>query len=225
MKLDQLLDKLNISALRELIESDTVYESRMLKIAFTDLDIIGMPALELYRLHFALFHTLYTLQNEYVDDRKYLHVHFMRTGVFDYPAHDRCAYFNDETMTFCGHTNIKSSNHCSHHSEQLGDDAIESLSLKYFYLDKRNYDKLDSVTAESLLSGAWEILSSENSLNDAYLTLGLHGHENSRTVKMRFRELCKKYHPDNGGDRDKFMDINRSYRLINKWLQEATNLT
>ncbi|PLX66216.1 MAG: hypothetical protein C0603_12470 [Denitrovibrio sp.] len=225
MKLDQLLEKINIPALKELIESETVYESKMMKMVFDDIDIISMPAIELYRLHFALFHALYTLQNEYVNDGKYLHIHFMQTGVFDYPADNKCAYFDKETMTFCGQANIDNSSHCALHSEQLGDDAIESLSLKYFYLDKQNYDKLDSVTAESLLSGAWEILSSENSLNDAYLALGLHGHENSQTVKIRFRELCKKYHPDNGGDRDKFMDINRSYRLIIKWLKEATSLS
>ena len=224
MTLDSLIDHIDIKALKELIENDTVYESKMIKAAFSDADIIKMPAIELYRLHFALFHILYTLQNEYVSDGKYLHVHFMGTGVFDYPS-DTCAYFDEKTMSFCGHPVSVGQAHCTIHTEQLGDDKLESLSLKYFYLDKSNYDKLDSVTAESLLSGAWEVLSAEFSLNDAYLALGLHGHENAKTVKMKFRELCKEHHPDQGGDRDEFMNVNRAYRMIVKWLENSSHLT
>jgi hypothetical protein len=224
MKLDELLAQIDATALRKMIESDTVYESHMLKAAFNAVDIINMPAVELYRLHFALFHTLYHMQNEYAHTGKYLHVHFMRTGLFDYPPADKCAYFDDDKMSFCCAPVDDDSNHCTPHSEQLGDSALESISLKYFYLDKTNYDKLDSVTAENLLSGAWEVLSSENSMDDAYRTLGLHGFENIRTVKIRFREMCKKYHPDQGGCQDKFMDINRSYRMITSWLQQTASL-
>jgi len=70
MTLDSLIDQIDIKALKELIENDTVYESKMIKAAFSDADIIKMPSIELYRLHFALFHILYTLQNEYVSDGK-----------------------------------------------------------------------------------------------------------------------------------------------------------
>lgn len=224
MTLDSLLSRIYKTALKELIENDTVYESKMIKAAFPDASIIGMEAVELYRLHFALMNYLYKLQNEYVNTGKYLHVHFMRTGVFDYPA-DGCAYFDEQSMSFCGHSVAEDRHHCIAHSEQLGDDRLESLSLKYFYLDKSNFDKLDGVTAESLLSGAWEVLSSEFSLNDAYLALGLSGHENLKTVKMRFRDLCKEHHPDQGGDRDRFMNINRSYRMVTKWLEDSKNLS
>lgn len=197
----------------------------MIKAAFKDADILKMTALELYRHHFALFHVLYTMQNEYVKDGKYLYVHFMRTGVFDYPDISECAYFDTVTMSFCRNPVVSGGQHCALHNEQLGDDRLESLSLKYFYLDAENYAKLDSVTAESLLSGAWEILSSGFSLDDAYRSLGLHGHENLRTVKMRFRDLCKKYHPDQGGDKDKFMTVNRAYRMVSKWLEQSGSLS
>jgi len=225
MKFEELLNSINVGALKTLIENDTVFESKMMKASFPDIDIIKMPAIELYRLHFVLFHILYSLQNEYAKADKYLYVHFMRTTVLDYPDKKSCAYFNEKTMSFCYLPVSEKGNHCHQHNEHLGDLALESLSLKYFYLDKSNYDKLDSVTAESLLSGAWEILSNEFSLNDAYLHLGLHGHENMRTIKMRFRELCKTHHPDNGGDKNKFMTINRSYRMLTKWLTEANHLT
>jgi len=224
MKLDSLLAEIDIDTLKSIIEAEVVYESKLMKKLFKDIDIVRMPAVELYRFHFALFHTLYKLQNEYVEKGKYLHAHFMRIGVFDYPEKGKCAYFHDDTMTFCGHDVANGAQHCPLHSEQLGDASVESLSLKYFYLDKENYDRLDSVTAESLLSGAWEILSSDNSLDDSYRKLGLHGHENSQTVKIRFRELCKKHHPDQGGNVDLFMDINRAYRFVIKWLENSTTL-
>ncbi|ADD67754.1 heat shock protein DnaJ domain protein [Denitrovibrio acetiphilus DSM 12809] len=225
MTLENLLTQLDTDALKDLIETETVYESKMLKTSFSDISITGMPAVELYRLHFALFHKLYKLQNEYAEIGKYLHVHFMRTGVFDYPGKGQCAYFHDETMSFCGEAVADGSEHCALHNELLGDTAVESISLKYFYLDGKNYDRLNSVTAESLLSGAWEILSSENNLDDSYRTLGLYGHENSRTVKTRFHELCKKHHPDQGGNVEKFMNINRAYRFVIKWLEDSAQLS
>lgn len=225
MELDSLICKIDTEALKKLIESDTVYESVMLKTAFPGIKIIGMEAVELYRHHFALFNFLYTLQKEYAEDRKYLHVHFMRTGVFGYPPEDKCAYFDEISMSFCESPVADNFHHCPTHSRQLGDDKLESLSLKYFYLDGANFSKLDSVTAESLLNGSWEVLSSEFSLNDAYLAMGLSGHENIRTVKMRFRELCKKHHPDSGGDRDTFMNVNRSYRMIIKWLENSEHIS
>jgi len=216
-----ILTKLNTEALISEIERGDAMESRMLKAAFGDIDIVGMPAVELYRLHFALFHKLYSLQNEYCEKGRYLHVHFMKTELFDYPKKGKCAYFEDSVKGFCREDIQENSSHCEHHTEILGDEALESLSLKYFYLDAENYKKLDSVTAESLLSGAWEILSGKDSLEDAYLKLGLRGYENDKTVKLRFRELCKIEHPDYGGCRERFIDINRAYRLITRWQKSS----
>ena len=224
MTLKEIIAGADSHALRELVAGECVYESRMIKAAFPGAEILKMPAVELYRLHFALFHMLYNMQNEYASEGKYLHVHFMRTGVFEYPPDGCCAFFDEVSMSFCEEPSVKNSSHCSVHSHQLGDSMLESLSLKYFYLDGSNYDRLDSVSAESLLSGAWEILSGDFSINDAYLTLGLHGHENSASVKIRFRELCKKYHPDQGGSKDRFMDVNRAYRMIMKWLEQSADI-
>jgi len=33
-------------------------------------------------------------------------------------------------------------------------------------------------------------------------------------IKRRFRELAKRYHPDNGGDRSKFMDLMEEYKNL-----------
>lgn len=226
MKLNDLIKTINTNKLKALIEAEPVYESKMLKTAFNDIVILNMPAIELYRLHFALFHLLYKLQDEYVRMGKYLYIHFMRTSVFDYPEIGECTFFDEADTSFCKHETADGERHCRLHMDKLGTGSLESLSQKYFYLDETNFDKLDSVTAESLLSGAWEILNSDFSINNAYLNLGLHGHENIQTIKkMRFRDLSKKHHPDNGGDKDKFMTINRSYRMLIKWLEEAHNLS
>lgn len=64
----------------------------------------------------------------------------------------------------------------------------------------------------------------ENGISDAQayqpdiLTqLGLNYDADIDAVKKRFRELAKKYHPDVGGDSEKFIDLMENYRkLIDK---------
>ena len=46
-------------------------------------------------------------------------------------------------------------------------------------------------------------------------TLGLIGLENKSSIKTRYLELSKKYHPDmKDGSDEKFQEINKAYKLI-----------
>lgn len=44
--------------------------------------------------------------------------------------------------------------------------------------------------------------------------LGLSFDADSNALKMRFRELAKKYHPDKGGDEASFIDMMEKYRKL-----------
>jgi DnaJ-class molecular chaperone len=44
--------------------------------------------------------------------------------------------------------------------------------------------------------------------------LGLPYDADKNTIKKRFRELAKKYHPDTGGDSMKFIQLMESYRKL-----------
>ena len=44
--------------------------------------------------------------------------------------------------------------------------------------------------------------------------LGLSAYANSQDIKRRYRELAKKYHPDHGGDAEKFIELLGVYERL-----------
>ena len=62
------------------------YESSALKSVYDLKNVSDLLPIELYRYHFALFTMLYQLQDTYYKQKKYLHVHFMRSFLTNYPC-------------------------------------------------------------------------------------------------------------------------------------------
>ena len=66
-------------------------------------------------------------------------------------------------------------------------------------------------------------------MNNPYKILGLKKDASDNEIKAAYRKLSKKYHPDHGGDKDKFNEICQAYKiLINEQLRieyaEATSI-
>lgn len=51
-------------------------------------------------------------------------------------------------------------------------------------------------------------------MEDYYQILGVPENADDETIKKAFRELAKKYHPDRGGDAEKFKKIVEAYRVL-----------
>jgi curved DNA-binding protein CbpA len=51
-------------------------------------------------------------------------------------------------------------------------------------------------------------------MEDYYQILGVPENADEETIKKAFRELAKKYHPDRGGDAEKFKKIVEAYRVL-----------
>ena len=49
---------------------------------------------------------------------------------------------------------------------------------------------------------------------DYYKILELDRNASDSEIKKKYRELCKKYHPDKGGDENKFKEINEAYSVL-----------
>ena len=49
---------------------------------------------------------------------------------------------------------------------------------------------------------------------DPYIILGASENDSNDVIKDKFRKLAKKYHPDKGGDTEKFIQINEAYTKI-----------
>lgn len=51
-------------------------------------------------------------------------------------------------------------------------------------------------------------------MENYYQILGIPENADDETIKKAFRELAKKYHPDRGGDAEKFKKIVEAYRVL-----------
>ena len=47
-----------------------------------------------------------------------------------------------------------------------------------------------------------------------YKVLGVSSSATKEECKKAYRRLCAKYHPDNGGDKDKFDEVNKAWNMI-----------
>jgi len=195
------------------------YESRLLKLAFPDMDIARSKPLALYQHHFILFHLLYRLQEDFYQKGQYLHIHFMRTCLTDYPPIGTCRQYDEHTGLFCGAGCDDQKHYCPFHLEKIGETEIDALSLKYFYLDTENYYQFDEETAEAFINGAWEILAHYDQYRESFKILGISETFDIQAIKKRFRELAKQHHPDMKSSTgiscgEQFNEINRAYQFL-----------
>lgn len=198
-----------------------LYESELLRAAFNIESVSALDSLALYQYHFVLFYHLYQLQEEFYKENIYLHIHFMRTKLTPYPKKGLCRHYDAESGLFCGaEVGAGERYYCPFHFERIGDSEVEALSMKYFYLDRANFDDLDAERAEKFVNGTWEVLGHYKEMEQSFRILGLPITENIELVKRRFKELAREYHPDITGLSDgRFSEINSAYRLIMKLIK------
>ncbi|KPA10042.1 heat shock protein DnaJ domain-containing protein [Candidatus Magnetomorum sp. HK-1] len=195
--------------------SEPCYESTLLRIAYPDINIVQCNTLELYQHHFILFHHLYHLQEKFAQKGQYLHVHFMRTQVLDYPAPGHCRFFDELYHKFCNESCDSSGNYCAFHRRKVGETELDALSIRYFYLDINNYYKLDEKTAELFVKGTWEILANYDLYKESFNILKISETSDIGHIKRSFRKLAKEHHPDHGAESaERFYKINNAYQLL-----------
>lgn len=218
---DKQLESINTDKIRDFLLSRQTpcYESELMKLAIPEFDIADAAPLALYQNHFILFHILYRLKDEFYEERKYLHIHFMRTSLADYPPEGKCRFFEEHTGMFCG-TPCGGKGFCEFHSAKSRENELDELSDKYFYFDRKNFNALDAETAKAFIDGTWEILAHYNDYEKSFAVLGLPRSAGITDVKKKFRTLAKKFHPDHGEEsHEKFNEINRAYRLLMKLMR------
>ena len=213
----ECLAAINRAELRRFLASlrEPCYESQLLKIAFPEFEIFRAAPLALYQHHFALFHLLYQLQEEFYRDGQYLFIHFMRTMLLPYPSDGQCRFFHEQLAAFCRAACLDGKAYCAYHADMLGDAALDELSMKYFYADAGNFSKLDEETATAFLNGTWEILNHYDVYQESFRVLNLPETSNIDLIKKTFKRLAREHHPDmSQTSRDKFVEINNAYQFL-----------
>jgi hypothetical protein len=179
------------------------------------MEISHSEPLTLYQNHFLLFHVLYRLQETFYQEGKYLFIHFMRTMVVPYPEERCCRFYEELLGRFCQAACPPEQQYCEFHANQLGDTALDELSLRYFYLDQENFYTLDEKMATAFIDGTWEILAHYDEYQKSFKILGLPETADLPMIKKRFRKLAKEFHPDRGAQSNhQFHEINNAYQLL-----------
>jgi hypothetical protein len=84
----------------------------------------------------------------------------------------------------------------------MGHEKLKEVLDEYLYLVYFEYFKENGIIIEGMYDV--ELLSS----------LGLPADSSIETIKSKFRELAKKYHPDLGGDSSKFRELVNTYKKL-----------
>jgi hypothetical protein len=85
---------------------------------------------------------------------------------------------------------------------EMDREKLKEVFDEYFYHVYFQYYKENGITAEGMYD------------NTLLSNLGLPLNSSMETIKSKFRELAKKYHPDLGGDSEKFIELVKAYKKL-----------
>lgn len=213
----ELMNQLRLTALTDFLEKQRtpVWECELMQIALPEANLLHGTTLDMYRWHFVLFNALYRLMPEFSRRGLYLHIHFMRTCVQEYPEPSLCQYFDDELTGFCRVPCAGSTQWCDFHADRIDETAVDWLSDRYFYLDTTNFMALSAENADKFIAGAWNLLQNHADYMQCLKVMGLPEGVSVDILKKRFRHLAKTLHPDiNPVHHEEFARINSAYRRL-----------
>ena len=144
--------------------------------------------LALFRLNWMMMNALYQLQLDFLDDGLLLNISTLDIYLESLPDTQRSA------------------------TQQ----AISQQALRNYYLDWQNFSETTLEEVQAILDGVWQDYISTDQQAMAYQTLGLEPTKDSRLIRITYRKLANQYHPDKGGDPDRFMAIREAYEVLKK---------
>ena len=144
--------------------------------------------LALFRLNWMMMNALYQLQLDFIDDGLLLTVSTLDIHLSSLPENSQAATEQD----------------------------LSHQPLRNYYLDWDNFSETTVEEVKAMLEGVWQDYISTDDQHKAYETLGLNPSTDKRTIRITYRKLAHQYHPDKGGDSEKFMAIRHAYEILKK---------
>lgn len=86
---------------------------------------------------------------------------------------------------------------------KMSKEELKDVIIEYFYNVYYVYNKENGITYDHSLLDI-----------ETLRQLGLPMYADNDDIKRRFKELAKKYHPDNGGDSSKFIEVMEKYNEV-----------
>lgn len=156
--------------------------------------------LVLFQSHFLLFHCLYLLRNKWQRDQ-YSNLEIsaleIKKTAFVHPS---AAY---------EHIQI---------DQHIKDKVVfQSDSLAQYYLDWSHFSSTTSDDVDNLLNRFWKkmwIPQQEEEVQQALLLMELETPIPLTELKLQYRRLAQRYHPDKGGDSEHFKKICQAFHQL-----------
>ena len=149
--------------------------------------------LEMFRIHFLLFHHLYRLRDKLI-----------QSGAQDLDIH---------TL----HIGLKPLETAP--STDDADALIEADPHRSYYLDLSELEQTTQTDVETLLDSFWNAEDALNHKQKSLDVLGLTESASFDEIKVSYKKLVMKHHPDRGGDAATFHEIKQAMEYLNKLYQ------
>ena len=143
-------------------------------------------SLSLFRIHFSLFHALYTLRDQLrAASGEEVEISALRIRLRPpAPERGRC------------------------------DQLQVSDPLREYYLDLGHLHETTRDEVDGMLNRFWRRMAQDDRRERALARLGLSDPVDDATIKRRYRSLVMRHHPDRGGDTADFQAINEALRAL-----------
>lgn len=140
--------------------------------------------LELFRLHFLLFHHLYLLKDRLrKEGRGDLAVHWSEIRILPHPG-------------------------------PMQEGLTEHDPLREYYLDVEAAQGVTREEVQGMIRGFWSDYACWQARPEAHAILGLKGGESEEEILKAYRRLAKEHHPDRGGDPEEFQKLAQAKKTL-----------
>lgn len=156
----------------------------------------------LFQTHFLLFHCLYLLQQRWRKNH-FGDLEISALSIVKCPHRPRDKRLDVEKSTHRGHS----------HTLNIGD------PLAQYYLDWSHFSSTSRDDVDELLNRFWKkvFIPVEESLQDALSIFELDSPIPTPALKAQYRRLAQRYHPDKGGDSERFKKISQAFHQLKQY--------
>jgi len=216
---------IDISELYSIIKNKTnpIVETDLLSHFFPNYreflnDTIGI---EMFRIHFSLYHHLYKLQRELYNTNERLYIDLIYIFLVQIPEKGFCNFYDENLHNYCNIATQNDKKYCEYHLKEINKDiscgSVNNADIGSYYLDINNYFKMDDVQLKRTLKGMHNFIYNQNDIEKSYDILGLNIGESINRVKSRYKYLIMQFHPDKSDIPDnnkRFLEIQNAYSIL-----------
>jgi hypothetical protein len=167
----------------------------------------------LFELHFSLYHALYRLKFEAGAGGYYLHLDPMRIRLIPMPGPGSCHHYYPETGSHCD-LDARGAFYCGLHQDPGTTAGLSFDPLLDFYSNPDNISYGTSAILDKLMKGVIIYAIRRGEVERALNVFGI-SRPTMKSIKKKYHELAKAYHPDlNSGDDSLMKELNHSYQIL-----------